>query len=108
MPYQLAGSQMKRLAYLLILLLIAGQADVAWAIVPLSPSAPLADDGDDEYLPAQRHPQGERPSSRREPQSAAKLCTADFAFVPRGVPCRRTLTAPFAPSPLYVFMSLQI
>jgi hypothetical protein len=99
---------MKRLAYLLILLLIAGQADVAWAVSPLAPSAPQADD-DDEYLPAQRNPQGERPSSRWEPGSAAaKLSTAEFASAPSGVPSGRTLATPFAPSPLYVFMSLQI
>jgi hypothetical protein len=105
---QQTASQMRRLTYLLVLLLMAAQVDDAWAVAPVLPSAALADD-DNEYLPAQRRPQEQLSSSRQKPVSRALAPrTADFSFAPRGVLSRRTLTPPFAPTPLYVFMSLQI
>jgi hypothetical protein len=98
---------MKRLPYLLILLLTA-QADDYWAVAPVLPSAPLADDND-EYLPAQRRPQEQRPFSRQKPVfEAVTPPDADFSFVPRGVPSEWNLTTPFGPPPLYVFLSLRI
>jgi hypothetical protein len=105
---QETGLQMKRLSYLLILLLLSAQVDDAWAVSPNLPSAPLADDND-EYLPAQRRAQGEQSSSRQKPVFAGrKPQTADCSPVRRGVPPEWSLTAPFAPPPLYVFMSLQL
>jgi hypothetical protein len=99
---------MKRLPYLLVLLLLSAQVDDAWAVAPVLPSAPLADDND-EYLPAQRRPQEQRPSSCQKPVfEAVKSPNANFSFVPRGAPSERNLTTPFGPPPLYVFMSLRI
>jgi len=99
---------MKRLVFLLILLLISTQVDAAWAVAPDLPSAPLADDND-EYPPLKRRPQGEQSSSRQKPVfDGLKPQTADFSLVRRGVPSEWNLTTPFTPPPLYVFMSLQI
>jgi hypothetical protein len=99
---------MKRLPYLLILLLLSSGVDDAWAAAPDSPSVQLADDND-EYMPAQRRPRGEQPSPRQEPACGGlKPQTADFSVARRGVPPERDLTTPLAPPPLYVFMSLQI
>jgi hypothetical protein len=99
---------MKRLPYLLILLLISAGVDDAWAAAPGSPSAQLADDND-EYTPAYRRPRGDQPSSRQEPVcDRQKPQTVDFSVARRRVPSGRDLTTPFAPPPLYVFKSLQI
>jgi hypothetical protein len=99
---------MKWIAYFLILLVISAQVDDYWAVAAVLPSAPLADDND-EYLPAQRQLRGEQSSSRQTPVfDAVKPRTADFPVVPRSVPSEWNLTPPFAPPPLYVFMSLQI
>jgi hypothetical protein len=99
---------MKRLAYLLVLLLISAQAEDAWAVAPVLPSAPLTDDND-EYLPAQRQLQGAASSSRQAPAfNGLKPRTADFSSARSGVPSEWNLTTPFGPPPLYVFMSLQI
>jgi hypothetical protein len=99
---------MKRLAGLLLLfLLVSAQVDETWAAAPFSPSAPPADD--DEYLPSPQRPQGPECSPSQEwvlaglgPQAA------DLPVVRSGVLLGRGLTAPFAPPPLYVLMSLQI
>jgi hypothetical protein len=102
------GLQMKWLAYLLILLLISAQVEDTWAVAPVLPPAPLADDND-EYLPAQQRPRGELSSFRQKPLfDAVKPRAADFPYVPRRVPSEWNLATPFAPPPLYVFMSLQI
>jgi hypothetical protein len=99
---------MKRLAYLLVLLLISAQVDDYWAVAPVSSFAPLADDND-EYMPPQRRTQGEEHSSHQKPVFVGlKPEIADFPLARRGVPPERDLTTPFAPPPLYVFMSLQI
>ena len=100
--------QMKRLAYLLILLLISAQVDDTWAVAPVVLSAPLADE-DDEYLPSQRVTRGEESYSRQKPVlDAVNPRNADFPFAPGSVPSKWILTTPFAPLSLYVFMSLQI
>jgi hypothetical protein len=106
--YKRTGFQMKRLGYLLILLMITAQVEDAWAVGLVSPSAPLADD--DEYLPSQRRRQEEEESSARRTQDVVGLesQTAAFPLVRKGVPPKWNLTAPFTPPPLYVFMSLQI
>jgi hypothetical protein len=99
---------MSRLVYLLILLVIADQADDAWAVAPGLPSAPLADDND-EYLPARTQARDEQSSSGRGPKSVGlKPQTADCSVVRRAVPPEWGLTTPFTPPPLYLFMSLQI
>jgi hypothetical protein len=100
---------MNRLVYLLILLLMSAQVDDWWAVTPDSPSAPLAADDNDEYLPSQLRTQGDQSSSLQKPVfDGLKPQTADFSLVRRGVPSGWNLSSPFAPPPLYVFMSLQI
>jgi hypothetical protein len=100
---------MKRLPYFLILLLLTTQVDDALAVPFLSPSAPLADDDDDEYLPSQRRPQEEESLPGEEPASAGlKPRTANFPIAHRGVSPEWTLTTPLTPPPLRLFMSLQI
>jgi hypothetical protein len=87
---------------------MSAQVDDAWAAAPVLPSAPLSGD-DDEYLPAQRRPQEQLASSHQEPVfKAVTPHTAGFSFGSGGVLPERNLTPPFAPPPLYVFMSLQI
>jgi hypothetical protein len=99
---------MKRLAYLLVLLVISAQVDDTWAVAPVVLSAPFADE-DDEYLPSERLTLGEESSSCQKPVlGAVKLLTADFPCVPGSVPSEWNLTTPFVPLPLYVFMSMQI
>jgi hypothetical protein len=100
------ASQMKQFAYLLILLLLAAQADDLWAVAPVLPSAPLADD--DEYLPPQRRPQEEPVVHKESAAVGLRHQTAGFPLVRRGLPSEWNLTTPFTPPPLYVFMSLQI
>ncbi len=101
---------MKRVAYLLVLLLISAQVDDLWAVAPVSPSAPLADD--DEYLPPQRRSREEVSVADEGPAFVGlEPQTADFTLVrsgKSGVPSRWHLTTPFGPPPLYVLMSLQI
>src|SRR5689334_2282136 len=99
---------MKRLPYLLVLLLASALVDDAWAAAPVSPSAPLADENDG-YLPAQRRVQAQRPSSRHEPViEAVKPPEAGFSFAPRGVRSEWNLSTPSGPPRLYVFLSLRI
>ena len=101
------GLQMKRLSYPLIFLLMSAQVDDTWASVVL-PSAPLAADND-EYLPAQRPPRGEQPSSRAKLVfDVVRPWMVPFPLVPGSGPAECNLTTPFTPPPLYVFMSLQI
>jgi hypothetical protein len=99
---------MKRLPYILILLLISAQFDDAWALTPGVPSAPLAEDDDnDEYIPAHQRTQDEEPSPRQQPVfDGLKPCPPDFSVVRRGVPSEWNLAVPSPPA-LYVFMSLQ-
>jgi len=103
---------MKRFPYLLILILLSAPVDEVWAVAPVLPFAPLAEDNaddNDEYLPTQRPPQGEQSASRDKPVcDGLKPQHADFSFVPRGLPSEWNLTTPFAPPSCYVFMSLQI
>jgi hypothetical protein len=98
--------QMKRLAYLWVLLLISAQVDDTWATAPVLPSAPLAED---EFLPSQPRSQVEESSPHQKPVVVGfKSPIADFPLDRRGVLTGCTLTTPFAPPPLYVFMSLRI
>jgi hypothetical protein len=91
-----------RHSYFLILLLLSGQVDDAWPIAAVVPSAPLADD--DDYLPQQRRAREEDASVQSKPAFAGrKPETTQLPLVHRGV----SLATPFAPDPLYVFMSLQ-
>jgi hypothetical protein len=98
---------MKPLAYLLLLLVISAQVDDYWAAAPILPSTPPADD--DEYLPSQPRPQEQACSACRTPEFVGlKPQPADFPFLETGVPSQWNLITPFAPPPLYVFMSLVI
>jgi hypothetical protein len=99
---------MKRLSYLLVLLLISAWAEDAWAVTPVLPSALLSDEND-EYLPAQHQLQGAASASRQTPAfHGLKPQTADFFPVRSGAPSEWKLTTPLAPRSLYDFMSLQI
>jgi hypothetical protein len=105
---QRTASQLKRLAFLLMLLLLSAQVDDVWAVAPDLPSAPLADDYT-EYLPAQRRSSEEKASSDWEPMFVGlKSPAAEIPLVRKGVPFDWNRTTPFNPPPLYVFMSLQI
>jgi hypothetical protein len=96
-------------ALILILLLVSAKVDNAWAVAPAVPTAPLTDDGDDEYLPSQRRPEEGPSSPRQKPVSfGPKSEATGRPSARRGGPPGRDLTTPFAPRPLYVFMSLQI
>jgi hypothetical protein len=98
---------MNRLAYLLLLLLVSAQVDDYWVGVPTLPSAPRADD--DEYLPSPQRSQEEDCSPQQKLTFAGlKPQTVDLPLVRRGVPSEQNPATPFAPPPLYVFMSLQL
>ncbi len=98
---------MKWFAYLLIPLLLSTQVGDALAVAADEPSAPLVDD-DDEFLPVQRRPREEE--SVPDPgQIVVRLNppTANHPPARRGRSFEWDPTTPFAPPPLYVFMSLQ-
>jgi hypothetical protein len=100
---------MKPLAYLLVLLLVWTQVDDYWTAALVSSSASLANDDEDEYLPAQRRPEVEERSSRQKPVFVGvKPQVPDFPLARRGISSEQSLRTPFTPPPLYVFMSLQI
>jgi hypothetical protein len=97
---------MKRLAYLLMPLLLSTQIDDLWAAALHVPPASLADD---DYLPPQPRPQGERTSAHQPPVFAGlKPQTVDLSLLRRGVRPAGNLTTPFTAPALFVFMSLQI
>ena len=98
---------LKRLAYLLVLVLTSAQLDDAWAVAPDLPSAPLTDDND-ECLPARRQLRAE-PPSRHEPVFAGLHSrTAACPLVRRGLRSESNPATPVTPQPLYAFLSLQI
>jgi hypothetical protein len=98
---------MKRLLYLLILLLISAQVDNYWTVRPFLSSASVVDE-DDEYIPPERQTQVEDSSTRQAPMFLGlKLHGADLSFAPRGLSSECNLPTPF-PLPLYVLMSMQI
>jgi hypothetical protein len=101
---------MRRFAYLLILPLLAAQVDDALAAALVLPSAPLADEEDDDAcLPSQRRPQEEEPHPGKRPAFVRlQPRTAAPPLARRGGQPESNLTTPFGPPPLYVFMSLQI
>jgi hypothetical protein len=99
---------MKRLSYLLILILLLVQLDDSWAIAHIMPTGPLPDDSQ-EYLPSQPPTRGVESSSCQSPLfTDLKPQTANFLFVPGCFSCQWIVVAAFATSPLYIFMSLQI
>jgi hypothetical protein len=98
---------MKRLAYLLIFLTFWAQFDDL-LLTPASAFQSAPSD-DDEYVSSGGQEQQEWFGPRRQPPSVSvKPQAADFPLVRREVPSEWKLTTPFAPPPLYVFMSLQI
>jgi hypothetical protein len=97
---------MKPIAYLLMFVLILVQVDDAWALA--LPSASFAED-DDEYLPAPPRPLAEQVAPSQKPTFfGLKPHLGDFSGLRRDTPAQEDRTAPFTPSPLYVFMSLQV
>src|SRR5262249_48942647 len=99
---------MKRIAYLLILLLLPAQVDNAWTTAPVAFPPPLAE-VNDEYLPTQQRSRDDDSVVRQRLALVdVKSHTADFAPVGSGLPSGWTLTTPFTPPPLYVLMSLQL
>jgi len=99
---------MKHLAYILMLLLLSAQVEDAWVAALELPSDSSADDSD-EYLPAQRQPRQEQAGFKvRADKHQTVIQAIDFSISRMGVPSEWNLTTPFAPPPLYVFMSLQI
>ena len=101
---------MKRFAYLLIIVSLWAQVGDARAITPVSPSATLTDEVNDEYLPSQRRSEQEEASSaRREWVFVRRVpTTPDSPLVRRGVLLAWGPIAPRTAPPLYLFMSLQI
>jgi hypothetical protein len=98
----------KRAAYFLLLLLISAQLDDAWAAAPASLSVPIAEEND-EYLPAPRQPQEEQiPLGQWLPLAGLKVQPADSSVVQKRLSSRSNPATPFAPQPLYAFMSLRI
>src|SRR5262249_51545943 len=99
---------MHRLAYLLILLVFSRQPDAAAAVALGLPAAPLTVD-DDEYLPSQRRAQEEECSPLQKSVFVGHQPQTEVSpLVRRGEPPEWTLSTPFTPPPLLVFMSLQI
>jgi hypothetical protein len=98
-----------RAAYFLILLLFSAQVDDSWDI-PSSYQNQTVDE-DDEYLPVGREQDLQQSSkSQRSVLADPILSPSDFFSYPRtgGVASGTLLDAPVGPSPLYVFMSLQL
>jgi hypothetical protein len=97
---------MKRFACFLVLLLLLAQVDDVLAVAPILPSVPVSDA--DEYLPAQRQPREELAVRNRESSQSVRDC-ANTASGHQGAPVclKPCLPGTFAPSTLYVFMSLQ-
>jgi hypothetical protein len=64
---------------------------------------------DDEYLPPQQRPREKESSAYQKPVFVGlQPQAADVPAVFRGVPSEWNLTTLFSPSPLCLFMSLQI
>jgi hypothetical protein len=102
---------MKRFPYFLIFLLFVAQVDDTWAVDPVFPSAPLFQiDDDDEYIPQERRTQVEEQHAvRRAPLFSFRIAqSAGRPSAGRCIPSALTLTIPFAPHSLYLFMSIQI
>ena len=98
---------MKRLPYLLVLVLTLALVDDTWAVAPGLLSAPLTDN--DEYLTARQQLRGGTSSSCHQLASHRDNPRAAEPFsARRGVRPEWKWAAPFTPAPLYVFMSLQI
>jgi hypothetical protein len=100
---------MKLLAYLLLIVMGAAQVDDTWAVEPVSSTASFAD-VDDAYLPVQRRLDQEEAASPRQTRAVVGLVPPSAPFPPfrGGAPLQRNLTAPSAPLPLYLLVSLQI
>lgn len=99
----------KGAAYFLVLLLAWAQADDVWATASFSPDdAPIAD-ADEEYLPAAADRHREQSPERQLPAPPGVRPGTGAPSVPEqnGPAAEARAGAPFAPPPLYVFMSLQ-
>jgi hypothetical protein len=99
---------MRRLGYLLILLVFSAQVDDTWGLTSVSTSVPLADE-DNEYLASQETVTDQECSPRgKQVFARLKALTADLPPVGKDVRTAWNATAPFAPRSLYVYMSLLI
>jgi hypothetical protein len=101
---------MKRLTYLLILLLLSGQVDGVLAVDPVLASALLTDDNDDdEYLPVQQRPRDEEAVVHKKPAFVGlSIQTATVSHARWGLRSEWNLPTSLGTPFLYVFMSLQI
>jgi hypothetical protein len=102
---------MRRNAYFLAFLTFWVQVDdlLFAALSRAGQSAPLpSSNEEEEFLPPNRPERPQQSSFRRQPKSARlKAQAAAPSLVGKCLPSEWNLAAPFAPPPLYVFMSLQ-
>ncbi len=96
---------MRWLSYLLVFLSIAAPVNDTRAVDSTSLSAPTTDDND-EGLSARRRPHAEE-VIHREPAPVRVTARVEAVSSARA-PVSAERGAPFAVSPLYVFMSLQL
>jgi hypothetical protein len=104
------GFKMKRITYFLVSMTIWAQFDdVLLAPASVVLSAPLASD-DDEYVPSEGREEQSWLISLPQRQSVgvASEAVAPFRGGMSRRPCEWEFATPFAPPPIYVFMSLQI
>jgi hypothetical protein len=103
---------MKRNVYFLVFLLFWVQFDDPLLLVLSStcPSAPLlSGDDEEEYLVLHRSERQARLDHPRQPRLVRAIAQApDSTLVGSCPPSERKRATPFAPPPLYVFMSFQI
>jgi hypothetical protein len=99
---------MKALVYLLTVLLLSAQVDDCWVAPSVASPDPLIN-GDDEYLPPQRRPEDDNSILKQELVYVGLTPPAgDVSFDGKCLAPEWDLAAPFAPAPLYVFMTLLI
>jgi hypothetical protein len=102
---------MRRNAYILAFLTFWVQFDdlLLAALSTAGQSAPLPGSNEEEgFLPPKRQARPQQSSLRRQPKTARPKAQAAVPnLVGKCLPSKWNLATPFAPPPLYVFMSLQ-
>jgi hypothetical protein len=101
---------MKRITYLLVLLPIWHQVDDTWVVAAEFFAASQAGiEDNEEYLPSERDQRAEECASHQKRRGVgANPSPADSPLTRTDFLSNRRPIAPYAPPPLYVFMSLQI
>lgn len=99
---------MKWFNYLLILLIFCPLVDDCWAMAPVLPSAPLTDNDADEYLPSHRRMEEDIAVHKQPALASLKTKNANGPLARKSLPSNCSLTGPFTPPLLDLFMSLQI